>query len=138
MKISTKGRYAIRAMIALSRNGSAGNIKSISEEEGLSAKYLEAIFSKLSRCKLVAGKRGPSGGYKLAKPSAEISAFEILDAMGDELVIVDCVRNSKIGCKRRPNCPTRPLWTNIDNLVTGYLKSVSLADLSGGNINGDK
>ena len=134
MKISTKGRYALRAMIALAKSGGAGNVKSISEEQGLSAKYLEAIFSKLSRSKLVKGKRGPSGGYVLVKDAKQISCHEILSSMGDELVIVDCIKDTTHKCKRRTICPARPLWKRLDTMVASFLKDVSLADLSGDKI----
>ena len=134
MKISTKGRYALRAMISLAKSGGSGNVKSISEQECLSAKYLEAIFSSLSRSKLVKGKRGPDGGYVLVKNAKQINCFDILSAMGDELVIADCVKEKVQKCKRRTTCPTRPVWKKLDAMVTSFLKDVSLADLSGAKV----
>jgi Rrf2 family protein len=131
MKISTKGRYALRAMISLVKSGGLGNVKSISEEEGLSAKYLEAIFSKLSKYKLVKGKRGPSGGYVLAVDAKQISCYDILNAMGDELVITDCTKRNEKVCKKCFTCPTRPVWKRLDTIVSSFFKGVSLADLSG-------
>ncbi len=129
MKISTKGRYAIRSMLALASSGGSGSIKMISKEEDVSAKYLEAIFSYLTKQGLVKGKRGPSGGYALSRPASAISAYDILIAMGDELTLMDCLKSNGKRCTRKENCPTRPLWHELDDVITSFLKGVTLADL---------
>lgn len=130
MRISTKGRYALRILIDLAENerdeGSI-SVRQISSRQGISEKYLEGIISKLNRAKLVASNRGKYGGYRLNKRPSEYTVYEVLLATEESMYIVSCLGGKT--CEREDYCSTVDFWTNFQNHVHNYLKSISLQDL---------
>ena len=131
MKISTKGRYALRMMVDLAQNREIGYIplKEISERQGISKKYLELIVSSFHNSGLLTAGRGFQGGYQLAKAPAQISVGEILRLTEGSLAPVACLDWDPVGCERRAECPTRFVWQELDRRIGEYLDSVSLQDI---------
>lgn len=136
MLISTRGRYAIRIMLELASRKSDERISlaELSEKQEISLKYSEAIVSMLVKSELLDGQRGKCGGYKLVKPASEIKIAEILKLTEESLSPVKCLDCTPNDCPKAKNCKTLPMWTNLNNLITGYLGSISLQDLLDGNV----
>ncbi len=131
MLISTKGRYALRVMIDLAEHKDAERIplKEIAERQDISQKYIEAIMTLLSKKGFVDAAHGKGGGYKLNRKPEEYKIGEILRLTEGSLSPVACLEAGAEECPKKANCRTLPLWTKMDELVEGYLDSVSLADL---------
>ncbi|NCC67122.1 MAG: RrF2 family transcriptional regulator [Clostridia bacterium] len=131
MMISTKGRYALRVILDLAQHGDDGyvSLKSIAERQGISLKYLEMIVATMNKAELVDSQRGKEGGYKLKKSPAEYSVGEVLRAAEGELAPVSCLDCGDDTCKRSENCLTLPMWIRLEEVVNGYLDSISIADL---------
>lgn len=131
MKISTRGRYALRFMIDLAQHDSTEyiSLKDISERQGVSVKYLEQITSLLSKFGLLQSVRGPQGGYKLAKSTDKYTVGEILRVTEGNLVPVACLENTPNQCPRAKNCDTLAFWSEFNNLVNNFLDSKTLDDL---------
>ena len=129
MKLTTKGRFAVTAMIdlALRHEGGPVTLAGISERQSISLSYLEQLFGKLRRHKLVSSVRGPGGGYRLAKPAAEMSVAEMISAVDEPLDATMC--GGKANCQDEHLCMTHQLWTTLNARMFEYLNSVSLADL---------
>ncbi len=126
MKLSTKGRYAVTAMLDLALNADSNNkvtLADISEFQGISLSYLEQLFARLRQAKLVAGTRGPGGGYRLSRPASEISIAEIIHAVdertGKEKVMKINERHQK----------TQQLWQSLSDNINDYLTKISLGDI---------
>ena len=135
MKISTKGRYALRVMADLALNGRDGTYVSLSDisfRQELSLKYLEAIVAALCKAEFLDSHRGKSGGYRLKKSPSEYTAGEILKATEGSLAPVSCLDGEK--CVRAETCLTLPLWRALDEMIDGYLESVTLADVLEGKL----
>ncbi len=131
MKISTRGRYALRFMIDLAQhnNGEYTALKDISKRQDISIKYLEQITSLLSKFGLLLSVRGPQGGYKLSKKPDEYSVGEILRITEGNLAPVACLETEKNTCSRRNFCPTLGLWEGLSKVINDYLDSKTLQDL---------
>ncbi len=131
MKISTKGRYALRLMIDLAIYGvdTYVPIKSISRRQDISEKYLEQIITQLSRAKLVKSARGAQGGYQLVKPAEDYTAGEILRAVEGSLAPVACLEPGHAICERAQHCVTLELWKEIQDAVDQIVDRTTLADL---------
>lgn len=131
MMISTKGRYALRVMIDLAEHADEGHIPltEIAERQGISEKYLESILAVLSKAGILDALRGKHGGYRLSRPPEAYSAYEILRLTEGSLAPVACLEAAENTCPRAPTCPTLPVWQRLDTLITGYLESVTLAEL---------
>ena len=131
MKISTKGRYALRLMLDLAYNhtGSFIPIKNISQRQDISDKYLEQIITQLSRAGLVKSARGAQGGYMLAKEPQEYTVGEILRLLEGNLAPVACVDDSKEDCTRADGCVTMEVWREIKDAVNKVVDNITLADL---------
>ena len=131
MKISTKGRYALRMMVDLAQNKAKGFIplKEISERQGISKKYMELIVSSLHNSNLLNAGRGFQGGYQLAKAPEQITVGEILRMTEGSLAPVSCLENDPQGCERRDECPTLYIWQELDRRIEEYLDSVTLQDI---------
>ncbi len=131
MLISTKGRYALRVMIDLAehQNSERTPLKEIAERQEISQKYIEAIMTLLSKSGLVDAVHGKGGGYMLNRKPEDYKIGEILRLTEGSLSPVACLEAGAAECPRKDNCRTLPLWTKLDELVEGYLDSVSLADL---------
>ena len=131
MRISTKGRYALRIMLDLVRHedGEPVSLRDIAERQNITQKYMESIMSLLLREKLVVSVRGKSGGYRSARPAAEYSVYEILMAAEGSMSPVSCLANEPQGCELAARCETLPLWRGLDAVIRQYLQSITLADL---------
>ncbi len=131
MKISTRGRYALRLMLDLALNDPEQNvtIKSVSERQDISNKYLEQIITVLSRGGFVKSLRGSQGGYKLARRPEEYTVGEILRLIEGSLAPVACMENDPNLCPRCDQCVTLEIWKRVDEAVSGVVDSITLADL---------
>ncbi len=131
MKISTKGIYAIEAMTDLAIHSQDGveSIKNIATRRQLSEKYLEQIVAALRRKKLILSTRGANGGYKLAKASESITIYEILDAVENNMILLDCLQG-EAECGMDPSCcSTRPVWNKMWEQIINVLEGVTLDDI---------
>ncbi|NLV62829.1 MAG: Rrf2 family transcriptional regulator, partial [Clostridiaceae bacterium] len=131
MKISTRGRYALRLMIDLALNGSDQyvTIRSVSERQGISYKYLEQIITVLSRAGYVKSIRGSQGGYKLARPAEEYTVGMILRLIEGSLVPVACMEDEPNQCPRSAECVTLDVWKQLGDAINSVLDNITLADL---------
>ena len=131
MIVSTKGRYALRVMIDLAEQHTDERVplKEIAERQGISQKYIEAIMTLLSKNHFVDAVHGKGGGYQLNKKPEEYKVGDILRLTEGSLSPVACLEKGAEVCPRKAACRTLPLWTKLDELVEGYLDSISIADL---------
>ncbi|NTV90485.1 MAG: Rrf2 family transcriptional regulator [Clostridiales bacterium] len=132
MKLSTKGRYGLMAMLDLATNGSDGQValKSIAERQELSENYLEQLFSSLKKANLVTSIRGAQGGYMLASDMHSITVGDILRALEGSLSPVDCVDDdSHSSCSRYEFCVTRTLWERIRDSINQVVDTTTLGFL---------
>lgn len=129
MRLTTKGRFAVTAMIDLALRCSKGpvTLAGISERQEISLSYLEQLFGKLRRRGLVDSVRGPGGGYCLARPLAEITVAEIICAVDEPLDTTQC--GGKENCRDEDRCMTHDLWSTLNRKIHDYLSSVTLAEL---------
>jgi transcriptional regulator, Rrf2 family len=132
MKISTRGRYALRFMIDLAQHKQDEFIplKDISERQGISIKYLEQITSLLSKYGLLQSVRGPQGGYKLARPQNRYTVGEILRITEGDLAPVSCLETETNECSRRSICATLKLWEGLEKAINSYLDGITLDQLT--------
>lgn len=133
MKLSTKGRYGLKAMIDLAVHSTDGQVvlKSIAERQGISENYLEQLFALLKKAKLVKSIRGSQGGYILARETEKITVGDILRALEGSLAPVDCVLEDKnSGCSRSGECVTRSVWKKIYDKINEAVDSITLSDLT--------
>ena len=129
MRLTTKGRFAVTAMVDLAMRQTRGpvTLAAISERQRISLSYLEQLFGKLRRRKLVTSVRGPGGGYRLAQPMHGVTVAEIVTAVDEPLDATQC--GGKENCKDDKRCMTHDLWANLNKKMHEYLSSVSLGDL---------
>lgn len=129
MRLTTKGRYAVTAMLDLSINatGRPVNLFDISQRQDISLSYLEQLFAKLRKNKLVSSVRGPGGGYLLSRKGSEIHVAEIIDAVSESLDSTRCL--GKSDCQRGEICLTHHLWEDLSEQIHSFLSNISLADL---------
>ena len=132
MKISTRGRYALRMMIdlAMAPEGEFVTIKSIAARQDISDKYLEQIITMLSRAGYVKSARGSSGGYKLAMPAKDYTVGMILRLIEGSLVPVACMEDDPNECPRCDKCVTLDVWKQLSEAVNGVVDNVTLAELA--------
>lgn len=130
MKISTKGRYALRIMIDLAINGNGNfiSLKDIAERQEISNKYLEQIIAKLNKAGYLKVARGNTGGYKLSKSPREYIIGDILRATEGDLAPTNCVSESG-ECNRKEKCKTFSFWEGLDKVINQYVDSKTLEDL---------
>lgn len=131
MKISTRGRYALRFMIDLAMQNSDQFIalKDISARQEISVKYLEQIASLLSKHGLLVSTRGQQGGYKLARPAEKYLVGDILRLTEGPLAPVACLENPDMPCERLTVCKTLPFWKGLYKVIEDYVDRFTLADL---------
>lgn len=131
MKISTRGRYALRLMLDLALNNTDQyvTIKSISERQDISNKYLEQIISVLTHSGYVKSIRGSQGGYKLAKPAEDYTVGMILRLIEGSLAPVACMADDPNQCPRCDHCVTLDVWKQLDDAVNNVVDHITLADL---------
>lgn len=131
MIVSTRGRYALRVMIDLAENHDKDRIplKEVAERQNISQKYIEAIMTLLSKNGFVDAVHGKGGGYKLNKAPDQYKVGDILRLTEGTLAPVACLEKGAPPCDRRNECKTLPMWTKLDQLIEGYLDSLTLTDL---------
>ncbi|SDH47666.1 Fe-S cluster assembly transcriptional regulator IscR [Propionivibrio dicarboxylicus] len=129
MRLTTKGRFAVTAMIDLALRSGEGpvTLAGISERQKISLSYLEQLFGKLRRHELVGSVRGPGGGYCLARPGNQITVADIVRAVDEPLDATQCGGHEN--CRDEERCMTHDLWTTLNAKMYEYLSSVTLADL---------
>lgn len=129
MRLTTKGRFAVTAMIDLALRQIDGpvTLAGISERQKISLSYLEQLFGKLRRHDIVASVRGPGGGYRLAKEMGEVSVADIIHAVDEPLDATSC--GGKENCLDDQRCMTHDLWSRLNERMLDYLRSVSLEQL---------
>lgn len=130
MKISTKGRYALRVMIDLALNSNEKYVtaKEISERQEISNKYLEQIIAMLNKAGYLETARGNTGGYKLARKPNEYIVGDILKATEGDLAPIDCLTEDG-KCKRQKRCATYSFWKGLDDVINEYVNNKTLEDL---------
>jgi Rrf2 family iron-sulfur cluster assembly transcriptional regulator len=131
MRITTKGRYALRASLTLAKLQKKGvpvSINSLAEKENISTAFLEQIFFKLRKAGIVASVRGPGGGFCFARPLDKVTVKQILDAAGEELSSVLCEKHSE-DCTRMGGCLSHPIWVNVTAMVNDYFAGITLASI---------
>lgn len=139
MKLSTKGRYAVMAMVDLASYGSDKpvSLAVIAERQEISLSYLEQLFGKLRRGELVTSVRGPGGGYLLSRSAADIRIADIILAVDEPIQATRCQPGSPVGCrKNKSRCLTHDLWEALGNQIYLFLSSVSLEDVRDGRVGG--
>ncbi len=131
MKISTKGRYALRMLLDLAEHREEGYIalKDIAKRQDISKKYLEQIVPILNRSDLLRTNRGNQGGYMLVKAPKEYTVGEILRLTEGNFAPVACVGKNPEECSRSAECPTLPVWQGLYKVITEYLDSITLQDI---------
>ncbi len=132
MKISTKGRYAIRLMIDLAEhnNGEFITLMDIAERQEISEKYLESIVSILSKNSLLVSLRGKGGGYKLARDPEDYTVGSILRLTEGSLSPVSCLEGEVNNCERSSYCQTLKMWEGLGKLINDYFDGITIADLA--------
>ena len=129
MRLTTKGRYAVTAMLDLALHQGKGPISlaDISDRQGISLSYLEQLFAKLRKQDLVQSVRGPGGGYELKRDSAQINVAQVVDAVNESVDATGC--QQKGNCQSGEICLTHHLWMDLSGQIHGFLSGISLADL---------
>jgi Rrf2 family iron-sulfur cluster assembly transcriptional regulator len=131
MKMSTKGRYAVMAMIDIATHsaGEPVSLAEIAERQDISQEYLEQLFGKLRKQKLVESARGPGGGYRLARQMSMIPVAEIIAAVDEELHFTRCGGDAVDGCVKGERCNAHDLWSSLGRQMMYFLSSISLEDV---------
>ena len=131
MKMSTKGRYAVMAMIdiAMHSAGEPVSLAEIAERQDISQEYLEQLFGKLRKAKLVESARGPGGGYRLAVAMDAIPVAKIIAAVDEELQFTRCNGDAVEGCVKGDRCNAHDLWSSLGRQMMYFLSSISLEDV---------
>lgn len=131
MKVSTRGRYALRLMIDLAENGGEGlvTLRDVAQRQEISVKYLEQIVSILGKAGLVRSSRGPQGGYSLSRPAEEYTVGDILRLTEGDLAPVSCLEGEENQCSRCDRCGTVGFWNGLYAVVNQYIDRFTLADL---------
>ena len=131
MKMSTKGRYAVMAMIDIASHsgGSPVSLAEIAERQDISQEYLEQLFGKLRKAGLVESARGPGGGYRLSRPMGEIPMADVILAVDEELRVTRCNGDAVEGCVKGERCNSHDLWSSLGRQMIYFLSSVTLEDV---------
>lgn len=136
MRTTTRGLYALKAMLALASDSSADNplpLRKIAEREAISAEFLQQIFFRLRKAGLISANRGPGGGFYLAKGEHEITVLEILEASGEALALSPCTRpgaERHAACVDFANCKAGKFWSSLEKELKESIRSRTLADIS--------
>ncbi|MEJ2735966.1 MAG: RrF2 family transcriptional regulator [Anaerolineae bacterium] len=135
IRISTRGRYALRAMVDLAQHGGNGPVsrQELAERQEISADYVAQLFGTLQGAGLVEGVKGPGGGYRLARDAARITACDVVQAVEGPLAVVYCALpgpDEEPACDRVDHCVTHLLWKQLSEAMTDVLNAVSLEDLA--------
>lgn len=129
MQLTTRGRYAVTAMLDLAVNAEQGPLRlaDIAARQGLSLSYLEQLFARLRREGLVDSVRGPGGGYRLGRPLEQLSVGQIIDAVNEHIDVTRC--RGKGDCQQGDECLTHHLWSELSDNLHEFLEGISLGDL---------
>ncbi|MFE8069617.1 Fe-S cluster assembly transcriptional regulator IscR [Marinobacteraceae bacterium S3BR75-40.1] len=129
MRLTTKGRYAVTALLDLALHAHEGpvSLADISQRQGISLSYLEQLFAKLRRQKLVSSVRGPGGGYQLGRGTEQIFVAQVVDAVNESLDTTRC--KNRGDCQNGETCLTHHLWSDLSDQIHAFLSQISLADL---------
>lgn len=135
IRISTRGRYALRAMVDLAQHSAGGPVlrQDIAKRQAISAAYVAQLCRRLQSAGLVEGVKGPGGGYQLARDPASISARDVIEAVEGPIALVHCILErpgEKPLCDRVDHCVTHLLWKQLSETVTGALQAISVQDLA--------
>ena len=132
MKVSTRGRYALRLMLdlALNNTGEPVRLKDVAKRQEISEKYLEQIISILNKAGFVKSVRGPAGGYSLKRKPEEYTVGMILRLTEGSLAPVSCLTPNATPCSRMANCRTYEMWKGLNDLISNYFGNITLADLA--------
>lgn len=131
MRITTKGRYALRAItnLALSNQDRPKPIKDIAAEEEISPEFLEQIFFRLKKSGIIASVRGPGGGFSMKKDPAEVTVKDIFEAVGEGLWLTPCTSDDPEACERKDTCLVHDVWQEASSYITSYFEGLSLAKI---------
>jgi len=131
MKVSTKGRYALRLLIDLAERKDAGfiSLKEIAERQAISKQYLEQIVSLLNTSSILRANRGKQGGYMLAKDPEQYTVGQILRITEGSLAPIACLEDEKNLCERASSCKTLPMWEGLNRVISEYLDNFTLQDM---------
>ena len=131
LKVSTKGRYALRMLLDLAKNKDAGfiSLKEIAERQGISKQYLEQIVTLLNTSNVLRANRGKQGGYMLAKEPSQITVGQILRITEGSLAPVACLEDDTNYCERADSCITLPMWKGLNSVISEYLNGISLQSM---------
>ena len=133
MKLSTKGRYGLKAMVDLATEYESGaklSIAQLSERQDISYAYLEQLIAVLKKAGLVSASRGAAGGYTLARAPESISVGEVLKALEGSTALVECVGTSGTDCENVCSCAARPLWLKLQKKIDDVLDSTTIRDMA--------
>ena len=132
MRVSTRGRYALRLMLDLAMNntGEPVRLKDVAKRQEISEKYLEQIISILNKAGFVKSVRGPAGGYSLKRKPEEYTVGMILRLTEGSLAPVSCLVPGAPACERLPNCRTYAMWKGLNDMIADYFGKITLADLA--------
>lgn len=131
MKISTKGRYALRMLLDLAQNQGDGfvSLKDIAARQEISKKYLEQIVAMLNRPEILRTNRGYQGGYRLAKDANQYTVGDVLRITEGDLAPVACLESGMVQCDKSETCLTLPVWSGLNKVINEYLDSITLQDI---------
>jgi Rrf2 family transcriptional regulator, iron-sulfur cluster assembly transcription factor len=129
MRLTTKGRYAVTAMLDLTLNFDMGSItlSDISERQGISLSYLEQLFARLRKQGLVSSSRGPGGGYRLSRVASEITVLDVITAVDEKVDSTQC--EGKANCRDGEACLSHELWQSLSDQISKYLSGITLAQV---------
>jgi Rrf2 family transcriptional regulator, iron-sulfur cluster assembly transcription factor len=129
MRLTTKGRYAVTAMLDLTLNFDMGSItlSDISERQGISLSYLEQLFARLRKQGLVSSSRGPGGGYRLSRAASEITVLDVITAVDEKVDSTQC--EGKANCRDGEACLSHELWQSLSDQISNYLSGITLAQV---------
>lgn len=129
MRLTTKGRYAVTAMLDLAIHAKQGpvSLNDISGRQEISLSYLEQLFAKLRRNELVSSVRGPGGGYRLSQSGSDINIAQVVDAVSESIDVTRC--EGKGNCQKGEACLTHHLWCDLSDQIHAFLEGISLQDL---------
>ncbi len=132
MKLSTRGRYGLKAMVdlALAYGGGPVSTASLAAQQGVSEAYLEQLISALRKAGLVTSSRGAQGGYALSRPPEEINVGDILRVLEGSTTVIDCVGSERVTCDNACSCSARPLWLRLQARINEVLSTTSLKDMA--------
>ena len=129
MRITTKGRYGVRAVLYLASNylNRPVSIKKIANEENISPEFLEQIFFRLKKAGIIDSHRGPGGGFVLSKNTSDISIMDILKALDETIFLVPCIKDRD--CLRMERCIARNIWSDLSKMIKDYFTNLTIKDL---------